>query len=101
MAEAQYQSAQAKLQTQLTGAKSQSDASKGQKNIAGIQYENGLIKAPFDGVILAKMVDVGGLVSPGTPTFMIGDDSTIIVRMDVNPDMIKTLTIGQDVQFQK
>jgi len=64
-----YTSTQAKLQSQLTGVKSQLDASKGQKDLAGIQAENGLIRAPFDGVILTKTVELGTLINPGTPVF--------------------------------
>lgn len=63
-AEAQYASARAKLQSQLTGAKSQLDASKGQKDIAGIQAENGIIRAPFDGTVLARFSELGNLVNP-------------------------------------
>lgn len=98
IAEAQYKSTQAKLQSQLTGVKSQLDASKGQKDIAGIQAENGLIRAPFDGVILSKKVELGTLINPGTPFFTIGDDSNLIVQMDVNSDIITSLSLGQIIK---
>ncbi|MDD5377465.1 MAG: efflux RND transporter periplasmic adaptor subunit [Candidatus Gracilibacteria bacterium] len=101
IAEAQYESTKAKLQSQLTGVKSQLDASKGQKDIAAIQVENGLIRAPFDGVILTKTVDLGALVNPGSPVFTIGDDSNLIIRTDVNPDIVGSLKIGQTVSVAK
>lgn len=100
-AEAQYTSTRARLQSQLTGAKSQLDASKGQKDIASIQAENGVIRAPFDGVILTKTVELGTLVNPGTPIFTVGDDSSLIVRTDVNPDIVGSLKIGQTVSVAK
>lgn len=97
IAESQYASTRAKLQSQLTGAKSQIDASKGQKDIASIQAENGFIRAPFDGVILTKNIELGALINPGTLLFTIGDDASLIVRTDVNPDIIGSLKIGQMV----
>lgn len=101
MAEAQYDSTRAKLQTQITGTKTQTDAAKGQKDLANIQFDNGIIKAPFDGIILSKQIELGSLVSPGAPTFTIGDDSSLIVRMDVNSDVVSTLSLGQTVQIAK
>lgn len=101
IAESQYVGTRAKLQSQLTGVKSQLDASKGQKDIASIQSENGLIRAPFDGVILTKTVELGTLVNPGTPIFTIGDNSSLIVRTDVNPDIVGSLKIGQAVSVAK
>lgn len=99
--EAQYESTRAKLGSQLTGVKSQLDASKGQKDIASIQAENGLIRAPFDGVVLTKTTELGGLVNPGTPLFTLGDDMSLVIRMEVNPDIIGSLKIGQTVSIAK
>jgi len=100
-AEAQYASTRAKLQSQLTGVKTQVDASKGQKDIASIQEENKLIRAPFDGVILTKQAELGALVNPGTPIFTIGDNASLVVRTDVNPDIVGSLKIGQEVVVEK
>lgn len=101
IAEAQYESTRAKLQSQLTGVKSQLDVSKGQKDIAGIQVENGLIRAPFDGVILTRQIELGILVNPGTPLFTMGDNNGLMVRMDVNPDIVGSLKMGQEVIVMK
>lgn len=99
VAEAQYESTRAKLQSQLTGVKSQLDASRGQKDIASIQAENGLIRAPFDGVILTKTVELGALVNPGSPLFTVGDVTNLLVRTDVNPDLVGSFQIGQTVSI--
>ena len=96
-AETAYESTNAKLNTQITTTQTQLDASLGQKNMADVQVSNGTIRAPFDGVIITKNIEVGAAVSPATQAFTIGDDSQIIVRLDVNADNVTNLTVGQDV----
>ncbi len=100
-AETAYESARAKLQAQLTSVKSQLDGTKGQRDLAKIQFDNGQIKAPFDGVILSKNVEIGSLVAPGTPTFSLGDDSGRIVRLEVDSDTVSGISIGTVVRLEK
>lgn len=52
-------------------------------------------------MILTKTVELGTLVNPGTPIFTIGDDNSLIVRTDVNPDIVGSLKIGQTVSVAK
>lgn len=46
-------------------------------------------------------MELGALVSPGTPVFTIGDDSGFVVRTDVNPDLVGSLKIGQIATISK
>ena len=98
-AQAQYDSTVAKLNAQITSTQTQLDASKGQKDMADVQKSNGFIKAPFDGVILTKNIEIGTAVSPGMSAFTIGDDSQYIVRLDVNADNASHISLGQSAQI--
>ena len=54
----------------VAGAKSQLDAAK-----LDLQYAS--LKAPFDGVILQRNIEVGALVGPGTVGFVIADVTSV------------------------
>lgn len=97
IAEAQYESSKAKIASSLSSTKNQLDASKGQKDIAGIQFQNGYIKAPFDGIVLSKNVEVGSLINMGTVVFSIGTGERRIVKTDINAENASALSVGQAV----
>jgi len=68
-AEAQLQQVKAKLK-QLEAKEKQLQAKLKQIQI----MENyGYIKAPFDGYVIKKLMDVGSMASPGMPVFIIGN----------------------------
>jgi multidrug efflux pump subunit AcrA (membrane-fusion protein) len=56
------------------------------------------IRAPFDGVILRKMVDVGQPVMPGTPIFAYGDTDALQLRVEVPTRLARVLRPGMDVR---
>jgi RND family efflux transporter MFP subunit len=51
--------------------------------------------APFQGVIVRKMVEQGNMVAPGQPLFIIEDDSSLRVIAPVGTDLAVGLTPGQ------
>jgi len=56
------------------------------------------IRAPFNGVILRKMVDVGQPVMPGTPIFAYGDTDALQLRVEVPTRLARALRPGMDVR---
>jgi RND family efflux transporter MFP subunit len=44
-------------------------------------------RAPFPGIIVRKMVEVGNMISPGQPLFIIEDDSSLRVIAPVGTDL--------------
>lgn len=93
LAQAQYDSTRAKLESSLASNRTQVDSSRGQRDSAAIQYDNGLIRAPFDGVILQKNVEVGSNVGPSAPAFVITADDSYVIRMDVSSDSASILQV--------
>lgn len=101
IAQAQYDSAKAKLSAQLVGTKSQADAAKGSRDIAATQLANTQIIAPFDGVVLSKNIEIGQLVAPGTPIFTVGNTSSYKIKMDVNADQVGAFSVGKSLSIKK
>ncbi len=69
-AKSQYEAVQAKLK-QLDAKEKQVRA---KLKFAEIMKGYGVIKAPFDGIVIKKMNDVGDMAAPGMPLFVIGDN---------------------------
>ncbi|MBL7002683.1 MAG: efflux RND transporter periplasmic adaptor subunit [Gammaproteobacteria bacterium] len=61
---------------------------------------NTISYAPFDGVILKKMVEKGDIVQPGMPLVTFADISRLQVRVDVPTRLLKVIKIGSKVQAQ-
>ncbi len=57
------------------------------------------IAAPFSGVIIAKNIEIGSLVSPGANIFTIGDISSLIVKTETTVEQKKYLKVGQEVSL--
>ena len=68
-----------------------------QARVASLQREidNTIIKAPFDGVILERNVEVGDYLSVGTTVATIVDLNPLVVRGDVTQHDIQHLHVGQ------
>jgi RND family efflux transporter MFP subunit len=52
------------------------------------------LKAPFDGILLERRVDVGALVQPNVPAFVLADTSTVKVAFGVPDSVQKDLPLG-------
>ena len=55
------------------------------------------IIAPFDGVILRKMVEVGQPAQPGVPLFLFGDTSSLQIRAEVPARLVRGLQKGMEL----
>ncbi len=63
------------------------------------EMETGLadcsLRAPMDGVVLSRSVELGSLVGPGTPAFTIADTTSVTVVFGVPDVMLQNLRPGQ------
>ncbi|MDW7771606.1 MAG: efflux RND transporter periplasmic adaptor subunit [Desulfobulbaceae bacterium] len=62
-----------------------------------IQQRKSIIKAPYDGVILAKNVDSGDWVQQGRNLVSLGSVADLIVRVPVEETLLRFITIGEQV----
>jgi RND family efflux transporter MFP subunit len=61
---------------------------------AGIALGDTEIRAPLDGVILNRQIEIGTLVNAGTPAFVIGDMRTANVVFGVPDTVLPSLRLG-------
>ncbi|SNZ03882.1 RND family efflux transporter, MFP subunit [Persephonella hydrogeniphila] len=99
------------IETKMIGAKAQVDAIKAklkqldakEKQVkaklkyAKIMQSYAYVKAPFDGVIIKKMNDIGDMAAPGMPIFIIGDKNLKFMSM-VDESLINTVNVGDTVK---
>lgn len=54
--------------------------------------------APFDGIILNKMAEVGDIIQPGMPLIVFADTSRLQVQVEVPNRLLNQLTVGQQLK---
>jgi multidrug efflux system membrane fusion protein len=53
------------------------------------------LTSPLDGVIIKRLIEVGSLVGPGAPGFVIADNTTVKVLFGAPHEVVKGLTVRQ------
>jgi membrane fusion protein (multidrug efflux system) len=64
---------------------------------AKIRYEYTRIRAPFDGIVTERLVDVGENVALGSRLFVMADTDPLLITMFLPEGEIKTIRPGQTV----
>jgi len=72
-------------------------ASAARANEAGVALDDTLLRAPMDGVILTRDLEVGTLVSPGRMVITVADVSHVKARFAVPEAVVEKLSIGSPV----
>jgi cobalt-zinc-cadmium efflux system membrane fusion protein len=67
---------------------------------ARADYENTVVKAPFSGIVTAKNISPGEMVSPTVPVISLANLDTVVVRADVSGDQINTIRAGHEVKVK-
>lgn len=86
-------------ENQLDQIRFQFTNAEAQYNIAAKQLEETKIVAPFSGFITAKMVEVGQVISPGTPLMSLIDINQVRIRIQVPEKDILKLKTGDEVEI--
>ncbi|TEU26423.1 MAG: efflux RND transporter periplasmic adaptor subunit, partial [Gammaproteobacteria bacterium] len=82
------------MNTQLKTAKNARNQALAALRELDKNISNTIITAPFDGVILKKMVDVGQPAQPGVPMFLYGDTKKLQIRAEVPSRLARLLKKG-------
>jgi RND family efflux transporter MFP subunit len=82
-------------------------AAEAERQAAQVQLENTNIRAPFDGIVVKKLAEVGEVVSPMTATVRSGgsvvtivDPASVVVDAEVSEAMIHRVEGGQSAEIQ-
>ena len=72
---------------------------KAQKRAAELAYEYTLVKAPIDGTVSNRRVEVGMMVQPGTPLFVIVPNEVWVIA-NFKETQLEKMKKGQDVDIK-
>lgn len=67
---------------------------------AGVALDDTVLRAPMDGVILARDAEVGMLVSPGQHAITIADTRTVKAVFGVPQSLVEKLQVGSPVEIE-
>lgn len=106
-AKANYEMAKKAVDVAKEGRELQVKIAKGQQNVAWSQVQaaqtmasNTQLRAPFSGVIAQANVEIGSLVSPQMPMFLIVGNDGQEIEVSVDSDQLKSLTVGQEIKIK-
>lgn len=107
LAKQQYETAKANLElTEEKSFKENIEAAQAQLSQAKVSYDiaknvvdNMSVKAPISGVISARNVKEGEFASTAAPAFIIIDDSSYVVEINVNENVIGKVQVGDKVRI--
>ncbi|MFT5162658.1 MAG: multidrug efflux system membrane fusion protein [Alteromonadaceae bacterium] len=82
-------------QAQLAEANANLAGAKAQLKSIELDIEHAVIRAPFDGVLNERFVEVGDYVGPGDDVALIADLNPLVIKADVTESQVHQLTLGQ------
>jgi RND family efflux transporter MFP subunit len=75
-------------------ARVKSDAAQAMLHEAELALDDSTLKAPMNGVVLKRLVEVGSLVGPGSPAFAIADISSVKIVFGAPDSLLPRLKKG-------
>lgn len=96
VAQAEAMIDQAEAKRPQVKAKEQQASAKDQQAASYQKYAS--LTAPFDGVITSKMAETGQMANPGYPLYMVEDDSSFRVKLEVAESLVSFINMGEQVE---
>jgi membrane fusion protein, multidrug efflux system len=81
------------------GARTQLANARAMNSSAQSQLAKTLLRAPFNGVISARQVNAGDVVSPGKEVFTVVDPTTLRLEASVPAEALSSVRVGLPVEF--
>jgi len=100
--ETKYRQAKASLSqadSMVEAAKYRIQQAQASLESAQISKKDTRVTAPYNGTVTAKMIDEGGLASPGTPFLTLEKDGVFCVSLVVPEKHIQSVSLGQKVNI--
>ncbi len=82
---------------QFEATQAQAMGAQAQKSEANVALRDTAIRAPISGDVVRRLVEVGSLVGPGTPAFVIVNTDIVKITIGVPDVILRTLKIGTPV----
>ena len=71
-----------------------------EKDLAQVRLDNKIVRAPFDGLVTLRSVELGQTVNPGMPLLGLADVNPMEVRLFLPEQVVQDLRIGQPVEVR-
>jgi RND family efflux transporter MFP subunit len=84
-------------ETALASAESHVNAARAAAEELDATREYAVVRAPFDGVVTARMVDPGAFAAPGAPLVTVQDFSRLRLSASVAPNAVRALGRGDSI----
>lgn len=84
-----------RAETQVAAANAELEAAGAAVKSASVALSNIVIKAPFDGLIDDRMVEIGDFVDKGDPIAQVVDLDPILIVTQINEQTIKQVAVGK------
>ncbi len=85
--------------TRCESAGSQVSAATARASVIAKGVSDGIVRAPFDGVVSAKFVTVGEWVAPGRSLFTLVDADPLTIELSVPESSVHQVKLGQPVEL--
>lgn len=85
--------------TQCTSALEQVSAAEARTQMMMKSVADGIVRAPFEGIVTQKNVSPGEFVSPGKPLFTLVDDDPLKIELSVPEAEVRSIKEGQTVEL--
>lgn len=87
------------VQSNVTAVEAQLADARSRLASAERQLGDAIVRSPISGIVLTRDVNVGDVVSPGTPLFIVIDPSSMRLEANVPSDDLSQLRAGATVEF--
>ena len=81
-------------------AKANADIAQAELKLAQLVLENTYLKSPFDGVIVQKSIDEGGLLEENQVALVVADEAHAWIAANIEETSVGPIKIGQPVQIE-
>jgi len=85
--------------TQCMSAREQVAAASARSSMMSKSVADGLVRAPFDGVVSEKMISPGEWVAPGKPLFTLVKDDPLKIELSIPEVAVAAIKIGEHVDL--
>lgn len=81
------------------GVVARRDGARSLVSAAGNALSDSFLTAPMDGVVIKRLIEVGSLVGPGTPGFVVADTAAVKVLFGAPDIVVRRLSLQQPVSI--
>ncbi len=96
----EWEQAKIKDKTRLENYQNAIDINRANLKLAALELEKSKVKAPFNGIVKEKIVQMGGFIQNGSDLFELMDISKVHVRINIPEKEMRFASVGKAVSIR-